>query len=358
MAGPADTEATAPRPEGEEPPASALLWLATAYQASRALHVAVRLGLADLLTGGPRAAEDLAAATGTHAPSLHRLLRALAAFGVLREAAPEEGGRFALTPIGERLAADAPGSARAMVLMWGHEDYRRTWDALEHCVRTGETAALHLFGATDWMGRYERDPELLAAYNAGMSSMATTAAEAVVAAYDFGGARHVVDVGGGQGRLLATILRAHPGLRGTLLDRPEVVAGAGALLAAAAVAERCERVGGDMFAAVPEGGDLHILSRVIHDWEDAESVTLLARCRRAMAEGGRLILVERVLPESTLPSAAVQGHVLSDLNMLVRTGGRERTEAEYRALLAAAGLRLVRVVPTRSPWSVVECMAT
>jgi SAM-dependent methyltransferase len=349
-----DTEAAAP--PGDEPPTATLLRLATAYQASRALHVAARLGLADLLTGGPRTAEDLASATGTHAPSLRRLLRALAAFGVFREAAPEEGGRFALTPLGGHLAADAPGSARAMVLMWGHEDYRRTWDALEHCVRTGETAALHLFGATDWMGRYERDPELLAAYSAGMTAMAATAAEAVAAAYDFGGARHVVDVGGGQGRLLATILRAHPGLRGTLLDRPEVVESAGALLAEAKVAERCERVGGDMFAAVPEGGDLYVLSRVIHDWGDAESVALLARCRRAMAEGGRLLLVERVPPERAPPSAAVQGHVLSDLNMLVRTGGRERTEAEYRTLLAAAGLRLTRIIPTRAPWSVVEGM--
>ena len=342
-------------PVAAESPDAALFRLATAYQASRALHVAARLGLADLLAERPRTAEELAEATGAHAPSLRRLLRAMAAFGVFDETAAE--GRFALTPMGERLVAGAPASARGMVLMWDHEDFRRTWDALEHCVQTGETAALHLFGATGWAERYERDPELLAAYHAGMSAMAATAAEAVVEAYDFGGARHVVDVGGGQGRLLATVLRAHPGMRGTLLDRPDVVEGAGALLAEAGVADRCERVGGDMFAAVPEGGDAYILSRVIHDWGDGEAVAVLARCRGAMAEGGRLLLVERVPPERATPSAPAQGHLLSDLNMLVRTGGRERTEAEYRALLAAAGLRLTRVVPTRAPWSIVEATA-
>lgn len=342
--------------EATDPTAAAtarttLLRIVTAYQASRALHVATQLRLPDHLAAGPQRAESLAMATGTHAPSLRRLLRVLAAHGVVEE---RDDDSFALAPLGEALVGDGPGSARGLVLMWGHEDFRRTWDALEHCVRTGETAARHLFGTTDWIARYEDDPELLAAYAMGMSGLAAIAADAVVEAYDFSDAGHVVDVGGGRGRMLATILRAHPRLRGTLLDRPEVVAGAAALLEEAGVAGRCSRVGGDMFAAVPEGGDIYILSRVIHDWEDAEAVAVLARCRAAMAEGARLLLVERVLAERTSPNAAAQGHTLADLNMLVRTGGRERTEDEYRAVLTKAGLTLSRVIETKAPWSIVE----
>ena len=164
------------------PPATALLRLATAYQASRALHVAARLGLADLLADGPRSVEDLAAATGTHAPSLRRLLRALAAFGVFREV---EDGRFALAPLGEHLRSGAPGSVRALVLMYGDEDFWRTWGELEHCVRTGESAAKHLFGVDDHIARYAADPRLGPVFNAGMTALTTSTATAVVAAYDF-----------------------------------------------------------------------------------------------------------------------------------------------------------------------------
>ena len=331
-------------------PEVALFRLAAAYQGSRALHAGTRLRLPDLLAEGPRSVEDLAAATKTHAATLRRLLRALATFEVVAEAAD---GRFALGPLGLPLV-DGPGSARGLVLWWGHEDSRRTWDALEDCVRTGETGARHVFGAEDWMARYERDPALLADYAAGMAASATLVAQAVATAYDFGTVGHVVDVGGGHGRMVATVLARHPHLTATLFDRPEVVAGATALLEGAGVAARCRLVGGDMFAAVPEGGDVLIVSRVVHDWEDAEAIALLKRCRAAMAGQGRLLLVERLPEKHAAPSPEAQGHALSDLNMLVRTGGRERTLAEYGALLGTAGFRVRRVVPTGAPWSIIE----
>jgi SAM-dependent methyltransferase len=334
-------------------PSVAVLGLSTAYQASRALYVAAKLGLPDLLTGGARPVDDLAAAAGADAPSLRRLLRALAAFGVFAEG---DDGRFALGPLGGCLRGDAPDSVRALVLMFGDDDFWRTWGALEHCVRTGESAARHLFGTADAFARYAAEPELGAVFNAGMTILSATTASAVVTAYDFSGLSRVVDVGGGQGRLIAAILGANSALRGTLLDLPSVVEGAPVLLAEAGVADRCEVVGGDMFAAVPGDGDLYILSRVVHDWEDTRAIAVLRNCRRAMHPQARLVLVERVLPDRIKTTPEAQRVVLSDLNMMVRTGGHERTGSDFAALLARAGLQLVRVHPTAGPVSVVEAV--
>ena len=267
-----------------------------------------------------------------------------------------EDGRFALGPLGGCLRADAPGSVRALVLMFGDEDFWRTWGALEHCVRTGESAAGHLFGAEDAFARYAADPRLGAVFNAGMTVLAATTASAVVTTYDFSGLSRVVDVGGGQGGLIAAILSANPGLRGTLLDLPSVVEGAPALLAGAGVADRCEVVGGDMFQAVPGGGDLYVLSRVVHDWEDTRATAVLQSCRRAMHAQARLVLVERVLPDRIEATSAAQ---VSDAQRPEHDGadrGRERTECDFAALLARAGLRLVRVIPTSGPVSVVEAV--
>jgi hypothetical protein len=345
------TEARTTKPAAQPPPAAEVLRLATAYQASRALYVATKLGVPDLLADGSRSADDLAATIGAHAPSLRRLMRALAAFGVLAEGGD---GRFALGALGGCLRADAPGSVRALILMYGDEDFWRTWGELEHCIRTGETAAKHLFGTEDAFARYAADPRFGAVFNASMTVLSANTAAAVAAACDFSGVGRVVDVGGGQGRLIAALLRANPGLRGILFDLPSVVEAAPRLLAEADVADRCEVVGGDMFEAVPAGGDLYVLSRVIHDWEDARATAILGNCRRAMGGRARLVLVERVLPDRVEPTSGVQPHLLSDLNMMVRTGGRERTEGDFGALLAAARFRLERVVPTTAPVSLVE----
>jgi len=343
--------------DGPSPPAApgdahaAILRLATAYQGSRALHVAVRMGVVDAVARGLDDTATLASALGAHAPSLRRLLRALVAFGVLTET-PD--GRVGLAPMGQTLRSDVAGSARDLVLLWGDDDFQTTWGALEHCVRTGETAARHMFGASQWMTRYELDPTLLAVYSAGMATMALMAAEAVLATCDLGSPRRIVDVGGGEGRMLAALLRAYPGARGVVLDRPEVAARASVRLAEAGLDRRAEALGGDMFDGVPPGGDVYLLSRVLHDWNDAEATAILRHCREAMQPDARLLVIERVPGELGHASAEQQGHALSDLNMLVRTGGRERTAEEYAALLRAARLRVTRIVPTKMPWSVVE----
>lgn len=345
----------APMPEGPATPAAALIRLATAYQASRALHVAAELGLADLVAEGPLSSQDLAARTGTDAPSLHRLLRALAAFGVFGEG---EDGRFGLAPAGETLRRGVRGSVRDLILMFGHADFWGTWGELGHCVRTGGTAAELLFGPGDSFARYAATPGLAQAFDAGMTVVSATVAGAVTAAYDFSGHSRVVDVGGGQGRLIAAILQANPRLRGVLFDLPGVVAGAARVLAEAGVADRCEVVGGDMFAAVPGGGDVYVLSRVLHDWDDERAIAILANCRRAMSgAAARLLLIERVPPDGVDTAPATQAMLLSDLNMLVRTGGRERTKAEYGTLLGVAGLRLSQVMQTDTQVSLVVAEA-
>ncbi|MDO9712825.1 methyltransferase [Paracraurococcus lichenis] len=330
-----------------------VLQLATAYQGSRALHVAVRLGIPDLLANGPRSVEELAAAADAHAPSLRRLLRALVAFEVLVE---EADGRFGLGALGTCLCASAPDSVSDLVTMWGDEDFWRTWSELEHSVRTGETAATHLFGTSNAFARYAADERLGKVFNAGMTALSASVAAALVSSYDFSGVARVVDVAGGQGRLLVEILRSNPRARGVLMDLPTVVTGAADLLRAAGIAERCEVVEGDMFATVPVGGDVYLLKSILHDWDDESALAILRNCRRAMSDGARLLLVERVLPERVASGSNVRTLLLSDLNMLVRNGGRERTAAEFSALLGAAGLRLTQVIPTGTPFSVVEAL--
>lgn len=329
------------------------LRLATAYQASRALHVSLRLGLPDLLAAQPESLAELARKTGAHAPSLHRLIRTLAGYGVFSEAAD---GRFSLGPLGAALRTGAPGSVRDLALMWGDEDYWITWAELERCVRTGRSAAELLFGARDAFQRYAADARFGAVFNAGMTVLSATTADAVVAAYDFPDRGVVVDVGGGRGRLLAAILQAKPSLRGVLLDLPTVVADAPRLLAEAGVADRCEMLEGDMFSSVPGDGDIYLLSRVVDSFDDVRVVDLLRNCRRAMGSRARLLVVEPVLPERIERGVppAVQDRLLMDLTMLVRTGGCERTESQYRALLASAGLRLERVIPTDAAVSLIE----
>ena len=330
---------------GEVPTPVALLRMMTGYWVSKALNAAAELGVADLLRQGPRENDELAAACGAHPPTLYRLLRALASVGVFTE---EEGRRFALTPLAELLRSDVPGSMRALARMYGAEQYR-AWGDLVESVRTGGPAFDRVFGAPyfDYLGR---SPEAGAVFNEAMTGWTTQVADAVVAAHDFAGAEKIVDVGGGHGLLLGTILRAHPAARGVLFDLPQVAAGARPLLEALGVAERCETAGGDFFAAVPDGGDVYLLAQILHDWDDERCRVILGTIHRAMRPDGTLLVVEQVLPPGDEPSF---GKWL-DLHMLVLLAGRERAEAEYRALLGGAGFELTRVVPTRSGASIVE----
>ena len=332
---------------GASPPPATLLQMMTGYWVSQALHVAAKLGIADLLADGPVDCEDLAAATDTHAPSLQRVLRALASVGVFTEVSP---GSFALTPLAELLRTETPGSMRALAIMYAEEQYR-AWGELLHSVRTGEMAFDHQFG----MGYFEylaQHPEADRVFNEAMTGWTHQLVGAVVDTYDFSPFKTIVDVGGGYGSLLAAILRSNPGTRGILFDLPHVIARAEEQLVAAGVADRCTFVGGDFFAAVPTGGDAYVLSQILHDWDDKRCVAILGQCRRAMPDHGKLLVVELVLPEGDEPFL---GKWL-DLHMLVLLGSRERTAAEYDTLFRAAGFKLARVVPTPPGPSVVEAV--
>ena len=331
---------------GEQNPHAELMRLVNGYQVSQAIHVAATLGIADFLGDGPRTSDDLAAAAGVHAPSLHRVLRALAAVGVVRE---EADRRFSLTPMGQCLRSNADRPVGPWAEYVGRPYHWLSWGDLLHAVRTGESAFRRLHGADLWEWR-ERRPEEGAVFDRAMTALSLRVAEAAVAAYDFSRFRRVVDVGGGHGAILAAVLAAHPAARGVLFDQPGVVAGAEAVLRGAGVADRCEVVGGSFFEAVPGGGDAYLLKAILHDWDDAEAEAILRNCRRAVARGGALLVLERVVAPPNVDPVTK----FSDLNMMVMTGGRERAEAEFATLLAAAGFRMAAVVRTETPFSVIE----
>ena len=325
---------------------AALRRLANGFQVSQAIHVAATLGIADLLTDGARTSDDLAAATGTDARSLYRLLRALAAVGVFRE---EDGRRFALTELGDGLRSDAPEGIAGWAAFIGRPPYWQAWGDLLHSVRTGESAFRHVHGTDVWTYRAQR-PEESATFDRAMMSHTRAANRALLDAYDFGRFGTLVDVGGGNGALLAGLLGAYPALQGILFDQPHVVAGAEEVLRAAGVANRCRIIGGSFFDEVPAGGDAYVLKAIIHDWEDEESLAILRACRAAVPDGGSLLVIERELgPPNADPVAK-----LGDLNMLVNPGGQERTLDEFGALFEAAGFRLVSATPTAAGLSVIE----
>jgi SAM-dependent methyltransferase len=298
------------------------------------------------LKDGPLPCDELARANQMDEPSLYRVLRALASVGVFEEMADRE---FGLTPMAECLRSDVPGSLRAMAILSGEDLFWRCWGDIFRCVKTGDPAVgrLHEMSLFDYLAT---DPGLASVFDDAMSGWSAQTAPAVLEAFDFSAIGTLVEIGGGHGRLLTSILAAHPAMRGIVFDGPEVVADALEGIEAARFQDRCEVVGGDLFDAVPEGGDAYILRHVIHDWDEPRATTILRNCRRAMRSGGRLLLVEIVIPPGNGRSLGK----LLDLEMLVLAGGRERTEAEYRALLAAAGFRLERIFPTASPVSVLE----
>jgi hypothetical protein len=330
-------------------PSDALGQLIAGHQVTWLIHVAARLGLADLLGDGTLAATELAELTATHPPTLYRLLRALASVGILRRVA--DGG-FGLTDVGRFLRTDVAGSLRAVALFSGEESFQRSWSGLLDAVRTGAPAFDHVFGMSlaAYLGEH---PAASRHFDKRATGNTARVADRVAASYDFRRVRRLVDVGGGYGTLSAAILKMNPDLRGVVFDQPHVVEGARRYLAAAGVAERCTAVGGSFFEQVPAGGDLYVLKSVLHDWDDDRALAILATCRTAMADGGTLLLVERIIPADDEPSCEV---ALYDLMMLVLSGGRERTVAEYEALLARSGLALTRVISTPSSFSILEAM--
>jgi orsellinic acid C2-O-methyltransferase len=319
---------------------------------SAVLSVGARLRIPDRLADGPRSSDELAEATGTHPPSLYRLLRALAYLGVLEEAAPR---RFGLTDMGALLRSDVPDSMWATTQLFCGEHVWRAWGDLMAGVETGRPSHERGIVAEPFV-EFGENPEGAENFNRAMSEGTRREAPGIIGSYDFTQFSTLVDVGGGDGTLLAEIVAATPGMRGVLFDTAAGSAQAPERLLAAGVDDRCDVVVGDFFESVPDGADAYIMKSVIHDWDDDQCATILSNCRQAMKADGRVLVVEPVLPATVKPSFALLGVIMSDLNMLMNTGGKERTEEEFAALLRTAGLECAGVhrVPKPSTLSVIE----
>ena len=337
---------TQPNDSSTPPPHAQLVQMGMAHWVSHIVYVAAKLGIADHLAKGPMNAELLAGVTATHAPSLYRLMRTLASLGVLTEDADH---RFALTPLGEALQTGAPGAARATILTLASDWWMRGFGHLLYSVQTGKPGFEKHLGMPifDWLAK---NPDEASMFSETMVGFHGAEPAAIAAAYDFSGLKTLVDIGGATGHLLTTLVAANPGSRGILVDLPHVVREAAPLIQSRGLTDRIAIQPGSFFDTVPAGGDAYLLSHIIHDWSEAQCLTILANCRRAMTGSSRLLLIEMVLPSGNTPHP---GKML-DLMMLVGPGGRERTEPEYAALLSKAGFRLTRVVPTASAVSVVE----
>ncbi len=331
------------------PPHRRLLEMIVGGWIAQAIAVAARLELADQLNGGPRTAREIASACGCHAAAVERLMRGLADAGLLREL-PDR--RYELTELGGFLRRGAERSLWATAVMMGQE-HHRAWGELAHSVQTGEAAFDRVFGMPVF-DYYDAAPDSAKVFHEAMGEIVSQSHDAMLAAYDFSPYELLVDVGGGHGKLLGAILQMHAHLRGIVFDQPGVVEGARQEIDRLGLGDRLTTVGGDFFAdAVPVDGDCYLLSSVIHDWNDERSVQILANVRRQMRSDGRVVLAERVLKPAGEPDFARW----SDLNMLVMTGGRERSVEDYAELFRQSGLEFKRVVPTRSPISLVEATA-
>ncbi len=328
----------------EKLPAERLFEMITGFALSQSLCVAARLGIADLLQDGPKGSGELAKSAGVDESALARLLRFLADHGVFEC----DGDRFKLTPLAECLQTGAPGSMRTRAIFWGEEWVWRPWGDLLYSVQSGRPAFDRIYG-TNAFDFFARNPEAAEIFQQTMIAQAAWEAAAVVSAYDFAALQTIVEIGCGDGSLLAAILEANPRARGIFFDRPYAVDKARALVGARFTG-RGKFAAGDFFESVPAGGDVYILKHVIHDWDDAGATAILKKCRRHLGRDGRLLVIESILRSGNEPDP---GRFI-DMQMLVRQTGRERNEREYRDLLAAAGFGLTRIVPTRSQVSMIE----
>jgi hypothetical protein len=322
--------------DSSEAPWLALSRILVGTWLSQSVYAVARLGIADLLVDSPRSSADLAAATEVQPQALSRVLRLLASVGVFTRTSD---ARFALTPVSQLLTTNAPTSLRDLAIMMGEQQFP-AWGAILHSLRTGVSAFRHVFGE-DYFPYIERRPDEARTFHAAMAGAIHARAAALAQSYDFSGFSRLVDVGGGSGVVLASVLAAYPNLHGVLLDLRSVTGAAQDYLATAGVADRCEIISGNAFDAVPAGGDIYLVSQVIHLFDDGPALALLRNCRAAMDETARLLLVEGIVPEGNEP-ADVKA---LDLLMLLVFGGQERTESEFRALFDAVGLRLSGVVP-------------
>lgn len=336
---------------GERAAAGKLLRMIGGMHASRCVYAVAELGIADLLgdADGPRSSAELAAKTGTDEPSLYRVLRLLAALGVFEE---HDSRRFSLTIVGERLRTGAAVGMRSWAILMEAVGGVAPFAHILETIRSGRPGREIEFGE----GVFEslaRNPEAAASFDAAMAERTAAYAPSVADRYDFLDMQTVIDLGGGNGTLLVEILRRHAHLSGVLFETPTVAARADAVLDASDLGERCQVLAGDFFESVP-AADCYLLANVLHDWDDARAIQILRNCRRAMSGAGRILIVERLIPEDGGDPVPT---LLSDLTMLVITGGQERTNEQYGRLLAAAGLRLASVIPAAFPYGVIEAIA-
>ena len=328
-------------------PSQKLLNMISGYWVSQSIYVAAKLGIADLLKDGSQTIDELAQVTGTDVQSLYRLMRALANVGVFTEV---EDKRFWLTAIGEYLQTGNAKSLRAIAILLGKEQYQ-AWGDLLYSVKTGKCAYEHQ-NEISFFDYLEQNAEAAQIFNAAMTDFLQEVPASVTDAYDFSKFNKVIDVGGGHGTLISSILNTNPKVKGILFDTPGVIESAKEHIQAARLSERCELIGGDFFQLVPSGGDAYVLSTIIHDWDDEHSIAILKNCHDAMVEDGKLLLVEMVIPSDNKPFFGK----LLDLHMFVMHGGHDRTEAEYQSLLALAGFKMTKIITTKSLRSVIEAV--
>jgi len=317
-----------------------------AYNLTQMLYVVVKLGIPDVLARGPKQVDELAAIVDAHSSSLYRVLRALASQGVFTE---EPEGHFALTSLSELLRSDVPDSLRPFALSYGEPWWWSAWGNLLHSVQTGETA----FDSVHGMGLFEylnQSPDAASIFNANMTAMTAQEGKAVAMAYDFSHIRTLVDVGGGHGELVSAILQAYPEVHAVVFDQPSVIEGTRLRLEAAGLDERCEITAGSFFESIPKGGEIYTLKDILHDWDDEKAIAILRNCHRSMSISAKLLLIERIIPPGDDPMIGK----LIDITMLVLTGGRERTQAEYNALLDAAGFHVTNIFSSNMDTSIIE----
>ena len=332
--------------------AATMQQIITNFRVSRATYVAAKLGIADLLKDGPKSSEDLAQLTGTHAPSLDRVLRVLACTDIFSE---DNQGRFALTPLGATLRSDTPNSLRASAIVALGEARYQAWGDLLHNVRTGETAFDHVFGMGVWEYQTQH-PDQARIFDESMANRIAANNTAVVASYPFSTIDKLVDVGGGNGSFIISLLQANPQMKGVLFDLPQVAEHAKKRIDEAGLEERCQVIGGDIFASIPGEGSAYVLSGILNSFNNDRAITILQNCHRAMTPNTKMLLVDRVLPDRTEQSSPAQAAIVNNLHMMVTTGGRERSRGELRILSRAAGFEIINIIPTQSVMSVIECV--
>jgi len=335
-------------PAIESPPLQmVMMQMIMGYWVSQSIYAAAKLGIADHLASSERSYQELAVATDTNEQALYRLLRALASVGIFAET---QVGKFAMTPLSAFLQSDTPSSLRDVSIMMGDREHYSSWGNILHAVKTGDSGFEQLFGMNVFE-YYAQNPEPADIFDRAMTSFSNIEIAAVVSGYDFSSIRTLVDVAGGHGSLLTSILKANPHVSGILFDVPEVIERAKAQIATSEVSDRCQLMSGNFFESVPGGADAYVLKHIIHDWDDERASAILRQCHRAMADNGRVLVVEQVIPPGNNPFVGK----LLDVNMLVMCpGGKERTSEEFRALFAESGFNMTRIVPTQGIVSVIE----